>query len=346
MNISADQLFIFTEIYGCGKIGRIALKTLQKHCPNIKVNVFGVPNDFLWISELLDDPQFIFHDISSDKQILDSWNLQGHAGTAALWTKLILERKAKYYIHFDSDVIFTGDAFNRITSLIESGHDLVGTYRNYKYNLNNLDHVRHLDDVVQTAIFAFNVEKISDHSEEELFKMCLGGFNPLGHPVIDFFDPVMFEIIKNGGKVGFLNFDEFGGTNAFGKRDNVLKEFNTTVADIGTLFCHFASVGSGLKFATRPMSGLLTSKTYREFAIKKYTLFCSIFYDEHTRSLTENENKFLSYFTNSVVPMDRKNLYGLNKDMRPSFFDNFLELINILSIVIKKLLRKIKKVFL
>ena len=30
--------------------------------------------------------------------------------------------------------------------------------------------------------------------------MVAGYYNPAGHPVMDFFDPVSFDIINNGGK--------------------------------------------------------------------------------------------------------------------------------------------------
>lgn len=343
MNIE-DQMFMFTEIYGCGKIARIALLSLHKHCPNLRINVYGTPDDFLWVPELINNPKFTFHDIASDKKMLNAWNLQGHAGTANLWSKLILEKKAKYYVHFDSDVIITGDAFSPINLALEKGADLVGTYRNYKHNLNNRDDVRHLNDVVQTAIFAFNIEKISAHSFDELYRMCLGGFNPLGHPVIDFFDPVMFEILSNGGKAHFLEFDEFGGTNFLGNRENVLKQFNTTVADIGSLFCHFASVGSGLKFATKPVSRVLVSESYCEFAIKKYTLFCAIFYGENTRKLSPSEKDFLIYLKDSVVPMDAILYSELNQSMNSSIFNNILESINIGKILSKKVVKKIMKI--
>ena len=37
---------VFTEIVGCGKIGRIALKSYCKHHPKLTVHVYGLEDDF------------------------------------------------------------------------------------------------------------------------------------------------------------------------------------------------------------------------------------------------------------------------------------------------------------
>ena len=44
------KYYIWTEIYNCGKIGRIALQSFIKFHPNLKVHVYGYKKDFDYIT--------------------------------------------------------------------------------------------------------------------------------------------------------------------------------------------------------------------------------------------------------------------------------------------------------
>jgi len=284
-----DQVFIYMDIYRCGKIARVAVSSFLKFYQdsNIVLHLFGVSQDFLWFENFKHSKNLSFDDISDDKLMLERWNIHGHFGTAHLWSKLIIERKEKFLLHLDSDVIFRGPALDPLLEKVSSGYDLVGSPRNYRHNLNNRDDVRHLNDLVQTAIFAFNREKINQHDFEELVQMSRGFYNPLGHPVIDFFDPVMFEILKNGGKIFYLDTEDYGGTHLSGHRKNSFGELNEYF-DMGRLFIHFASVGSGLKYFFDPFSRFFTPKSYIEHGLERYWLFCKLFYGQDLKSITPN----------------------------------------------------------
>ncbi len=272
--------FVYMDIYRCAKIARIAVESYLQHYKNQNIYLYGVPEDFKWFSDLMTFGNVVFVDISDDDLLLKRWNIHGHWGTAHLWAKLIKEREEDFLIHLDSDIVFRGPALDPIFTQIEMGFDLIGSSRNYKNNFNNQDNVRHLPDLVQTAIFAFNRHKISDHPFEELVEMSRGNFNPLGHPVIDFFDPVMFEMIKNDAKVFHLEIEEYGGTHRDGHRNNKYGELNKYF-DIGDLFLHFASVGSGMKYFYDPFTRFFTPKSYVQHGIERYWLFCNVFYQQN-----------------------------------------------------------------
>lgn len=272
--VDLNNVLIFTEIYNCGKIGRIALQSFKKYHPNIKVLVLGTPNDFKWVDK---EDTFDFVDISNQNDIINGYR-EGHLGTATIWARLIKERKEKYLIHFDSDVIFRDECLNDLFNAIDDGYDLVGPIRNYKHNPNNRDDIRHLNDVCQTLFFAFNRELVSTHHDlNTLIHMSRGTLNPLGHSVIDFFDPVMFDIVNNGGKVKFLDQFQYGGCDYYGKRNtNGFKQ--NEIIDFGTKLAHFSAVGSGMNFYNN--RNTLVPQSYVQYAIDKYLIFSKIFYNE------------------------------------------------------------------
>lgn len=288
---SGKEPFIFTEIYGCAKIGRIALDSFSVHHPATTIHIYGTPNDFQHIEQRAN---FILHDISREKIILRNFNY-GHLGTASLWAKVILERKEKYIIHFDSDVIFRNKVIDDMVSKLINGYSIVGPIRTYKNNPNNRDDVRYLPDLSQTLCFGFDREKITGYHYSTLMKMCQGSYNPLGHPVLDFFDPVMFDILHNGGTIYHLNQDEFGGCDFYGKRINKYPKINALI-DFGDKLAHFAAVGSGMYYYNNK-SKIFSNvpKSYVDFAIEKYTIFCKIFYHENL-NVHYDQNKYQPLF--------------------------------------------------
>ncbi len=275
-----DQVFIWTEIINVSKIGKIAIESFVKYHPTLVVNVFGRPEDF---DNIPTNPNVHLHVISCP-DIVESFN-QGHLGTAKLWAKIIQERHENYLLHFDSDIIFRGDVIYDIQNKIEEGYDLIGAIRNYKNNLCHNDDVRHLKDVVATGCFAFNKELISrGYNYQQLTSMCQGVWNPLGHPVMDFFDPIAFDMLKNGAKISFLDFNEAGGCNNQGSRDNAFPELNNMDTpfkiEFGSKMSHFSAVGSGMNFYHNPEKTKGVPASYRDYAIDRYALFCKVFYNE------------------------------------------------------------------
>ncbi len=270
--------FIFTEIVNCGKIGRIALKSFTKYHPDLMVNVFGLKEDFKWIDK---SDNIKFFDLELYQDVINGFS-QGHLGTATLWAKLIKLKREKYLLHFDSDLIFRGNIVCTLLDRIKEGYDLIGAIRNYKNNPCGIDNVRHLEDVCATGLFAFNKEKISEFDLNTLVRMCQGAYNPLGHPTIDFFDPIMFDILNNGGKISFLDVDEVGGCNNKGSRENAFKEFNNDDTpfkiEFGSKLSHFSAVGSGMNFYNN--RNVNVGSSYKNYAIDRYALFCKVFYNE------------------------------------------------------------------
>lgn len=273
---TVNEPFIFTEIYNCAKIAKIALESFLIHHPNTTIHIYGTPADFALIPE---SSNFVFHDLTDQPQILKNFS-SGHLGTASLWAKIILERQEKYILHFDSDVIFRAPVFPEIIEKLEAGYSIVGPIRNYQHNPNNRQDVRWLANVSQTVCFGFDREKVTARDYQTLTKMCQGLFNPYGHPVIDFFDPVMFDILRNGGTTYHLSSDDFGGCDLYGKRTNAYPELNARI-DFGHKLAHFAAVGSGMNFHNNKATISPTvAQSYIDFAVEKYAIFCKVFYQE------------------------------------------------------------------
>lgn len=271
-----SEFFIFTEVYRCGKIGRIAIESFLRHHKKEKIHVFGTPEDFLWLPR---DERVVCVDLTANPSILEGFNA-GHRGTALLWAHLIKQRPERFLLHFDSDVIFRQSALADLTEPLSKGTDLIGYRRNYVHNPNNRDDVRHLTDLCQTAFFGFNRQKVGDYDEALLAKMCQGTYNPYGHPVIDFFDPVMFDILHHDGKIDHLSVDDYGGCDIKGKRTtNPYPELNTLI-DFGHKFIHFSAVGSGMNFYTNRNKIRRVPQSYQNYAIDKYALYCKLFYSE------------------------------------------------------------------
>lgn len=290
------KVFIYTEIVNCGQIGVIALRSFFAHHPKELVHVYGLTSDRQAISEF---PNVIFHCLDKPNRKVEGWGFNlykelltrfrykqihrrfshGHLGTASLWAFLIQARKETFMLHFDSDVVFRASALKDIYKQLEAGYDLVGPVRNYKYNPHGDDEKRVRPDVTQTYCFAFNREKVSSYPYKELVEMCRGGYNPLGFAVIDFFDPVGFDIQNNGGKIYKLSVDDFGGEGLKGGRKNKYPAANAIV-DFGAKIAHFSGVGSGMNFYNHPESAKNVPESYVDHGLRRYAMYMKLFYGQ------------------------------------------------------------------
>lgn len=321
-----DNIFIFTEIANCGKIGKVALDSFHKY-HNYKVYVYGTKKDFDILSPhknniLIEVPQ----------NILDGYK-DGHIGTALLWEKVIEDCDKKYILHFDSDVIFRE---NIIDEMIEKSkeYDIIGPIRNYHHNPNNRNDIRYLTDLCQTNCTIFNLHKISKkyyrngttnnksikdkilalnlkfilHGAKYGIKKALGkihlsifaqmihGSYPLFRfNTLDFFDQVMFDMIENGAKIYHLDFNEVGGCDKYGKRDNDFKSINNFPTeyklDFGSKLVHFSCVGSGMNFYNNKDVANRIDSNYVKCALDRYALFCKIFYQENLNEINLDKYK-------------------------------------------------------
>lgn len=281
-----DKIFVFTTSFNCGKILYNALKSFYKHQDHI-VNVFGTIEDLAYLEEFKDKINFI--DLTGDEELINHYK-NGHSGTALIFSRVMKKYYGdyKYIVHFDSDVYFNADCLIDITDAINEGYDLIGQRRPYKYNKCNVDAVRGLNDTIGTCFFGMNLEKLSDFDFPTIHRMTLGALNPIGHMVLDFFDPVSFDVMKNGGKVKYLDFTKYGSANELGSWDNGNLELNT-IADYGDNIIHFAGVGSGKVFYETGSGNVPAS--YADWAKERYSLYVKLFYDE-TINVPYNQNHF------------------------------------------------------
>lgn len=275
--------FIFTEGYNCGLILKKCIQTYHAYHDQ-EINIFASQEDF---KHILYHKNNIFHDIDEYKDIAQSYK-NGHEGTANLFSKVIDNTltNCKKIIHFDSDIVFRKESVNTILEKLNNGYDLVGPYRCYKNNLNGRTDLNDLTDVVQTYIFGFNKEKIDPHPL--LLFMCQGLYNPYNHPILDFFDPVSFSILKNKGKVFFLDPNDYGGMDENGNKNNKYGILNETI-DFGNKLMHFAGVGSGMSFYNNKDNKTVGS--YMNWAKSQYIIYQKLFYNE-SFSGDYDENKY------------------------------------------------------
>lgn len=270
-----DNVFIFTEVYDCGLILKKCLESFFRFHPDIIVNVFGTAKDF---KELGKFKNVEYNELSADSELRECFK-NGHMGTAHIGARVITEfsKDCDYIIHFDSDVIFRKESLSLLFEKIKEGYDLIGPRRCYKNNMNGRKDLGELSDVTQTYFYAFNKKKISQYDFGTLRHMIVGFHNPFGHPILDYFDPVSFDILKNGGKIFFLEPDEVGGLTKDGNRNNKLSELNKDM-DFGENIIHFAGIGSGMKFFKNGIGG--ASQGYAEWAIKRFILYNNLFYEK------------------------------------------------------------------
>ena len=279
--MNKDDVFVFTEAYNCGLILKNALDTFHKY-HDCKVNIFGTYKDFKQLSKHKNNE---YIEMSEDNH-LKSLYMNGHIGTAYIFSKVINGdyTKKSHIIHFDSDVVFRQECLSYIVEGFNSGYDLIGSRRCYKNNLNGRKDLNNLQDVVQTYFFGFNKEKIKKHSFDELLNMTVGYYNPYNHPILDFFDPISFEILYQKGKPLFLDYDLFGGMNENGDKNNKYGEVNQKI-DFGEFIVHFAGVGSGMNFFNNKSNA---DAGYKDWAIKQYILYYKLFYNQ---DLSDNYDK-------------------------------------------------------
>lgn len=275
-----NKVFVYTEGYDCGLILKKCLESFFEFHPDVIVNIFGTAKDFKEVGKFKNVEYF---ELSDDQELKECFK-SGHMGTAHIGARVIKEfsNGYDYVIHFDSDVIFRKESLSLLTSKIDEGYDLIGPVRCYKNNMNGRTDLSNIADVSQTYFYAFNKTKITNYDFNTLRQMIVGYHNPLGHPILDYFDPVSFDILKNGGKVFFLNTDDVGGLTEEGNRKNNFEELNSDM-DFGNNLIHFAGVGSGMKFYFKGADNAVMS--YVDWAKKRFALYYKLLYGEEIKNI-------------------------------------------------------------
>ncbi len=292
------DVFIFTICYNCGKILKKSLESFFKYHPEVKIHVFGTHKDFRELKEFNENLEFI--ELSTDETLKNLYK-NGHLGTAYIWTKVLKKEYGNYeqIIHFDSDIIFKQECLSDIYNAFNEGYDLVGQRRSYENNKCNRNDLKGMPDVVGTCFFGLKLNKLSDYDFTTLHRMVVGYYNPFNQPILDFFDPVSFDVLNNDGKIKYLHFDDYGSTDENGSSENKFGELNT-MFDFGEKIIHFAGVGSGMNFYINGNGQVPDS--YANWAKERYALFVKLFYDEDLINIKYDEkiyNKIQEYLKNN-----------------------------------------------
>ena len=194
-----NDIFIFTIAYNCGTILNKMLESFHNF-HNIKIHIFGTYKDFKSIINNNINNEYI--EMSEDVYLKEHFK-NGHLGTSYIWTKVLKGEYGAYtkIIQIDSDVIFMEECLSDILNKFNEGYDLIGPRRSYNHNRCNRNDVKDigLPDVVSTYFTGVNIEKISNYDFNILHSMVVGYYNPHNNPILDFFDFVLFDIIKNNG---------------------------------------------------------------------------------------------------------------------------------------------------
>jgi len=279
MMMNKEGVFIFTICYNCGLILKKALETFFEFNGNeYKVHIFGTNKDFKHLKDF-SDKNIEFIDLSTNDNLRDIYK-NGHLGTAYILSNVLLNKYGEYkkIIHFDSDVIFRDECLSDILSAFDNGYDLIGQRRSYEKNKCGRGDLIGYPDLIGTCFFGANIEKISKYEFSTLHRMVVGYYSPHNIPILDFFDPVSFDIIKNGGKVKCLESKEYGSSDENGNWDNGFDGLNNMM-DFGSKMIHFAGIGSGMNFYYNGNGSVPNS--YAEWAKGRFSLYMKIFYDEN-----------------------------------------------------------------
>jgi len=262
------DIFVFAIAYNCGIIVNKCLESYHKFHSK-PIHIFGTKSDLEVINKHENN---ILIDVSDDDTLKNLYK-QGHMGTAYIWAKVINNQYGDYskVIQIDSDVVFLKECLSDITNGFDEGYDLIGARRSYKS-------IPNLQDVVSTFFIGVNLTKIRKRNFNEMHRMCAGVFNPAKHKIIDFFDPVSFDILYNGGKIKYLDFKEYGSCDENFNFDNGHPEMNE-LYDYGDKIIHFAGIGSGMNFYNNGDGNV--PKTYTLWAKKRFSLYMKLFYDEN-----------------------------------------------------------------
>lgn len=274
-----SESIIFTEIFGCGQIGKVCLDSFFEHHKNRTVHVFGSMEDFDLLDEYNCHPNITLIPFEG---IQDRFKT-GHTGTAYIFATAYQRWRGKNVIRFDSDVVFKKECLSIIEKELSSGYDIVGSRRCYGKNPIGIPDLGKYPDTMSTYFLGINTSKYPSYDFDTMCRMWQGAYHPLGYPVLDFADPVIHSMINSGAKVYYLNNNIVGGQNSEGKKFNVYR--SNMHLDIGSHLAHFGGVGSGCSVYAGKSS---PEKSYADWALIRYAMFCKIFFNTDVLHIEQN----------------------------------------------------------
>lgn len=254
---------IFTEIYNCGEVGAVAIKTFHKY-HNEKLHIYGMKEDFKHIEDHKNN-LFIVYDADFSK---------GHQGTAEVFAHALCRSRGEA-IHFDADVYFKGECLEDMKEAIVKPKTIAGTRRCYEKNPAGISVKPGTPDSVSTYFVGYNCPWVENYNFEQLKNMFLGSFNPSLYEIFDFGDAVTFTNYKHGGSVMFLDNTLYGGQNTDGTQKT--QYLSNEIFNTGKSLIHFGGVGTGCSVykgkSTPP-------KPYADWALGRYSLYSALFFSE------------------------------------------------------------------
>jgi hypothetical protein len=290
---------IFTEIVGVAEIGEVMLKSYLKYHMD-PICVYCSEEDRDYLSKNIDSAIVEYRIVNDD--VLNAYK-QGHLGTAKIYADIFLDSIIEDIIHIDSDVVFKKESISLIKNRLAEGYALVGPIRRYKENPNNRPDCEYRENVVSTFFFGFKKSYVTKRSKDLLTSMVVGNSID-GQPIIDFFDPVSFDILQNGGKIYHLSRQKVGGFSETGSDSNIGNFLNCDL-EYGENMIHFAGIGSG--FRKFRGNAPYMSEGYSLWAVERYKMFSNLFNIENKiftlsppkeelyNKLIENDNVIKGY---------------------------------------------------
>lgn len=271
-----NDVFIWTEIFNCGPLGKPAVDSFATHHPTLVLHVFGFEDDLVEIvpSDFLVLHKFARNDMENrdanrwSHRITGSFLLEGyeagHLGTARLWAYIIKTRKESVLAHFDADIIFVGDAFRDILNAIDQDRTVVsGPRRMYKYNLNGEDAVRNQSDCVDTFCFAFR-PGFYKHLPYSTLVSSIRGKSWINRVIrkipLDFFDTFTY-LLTLVGSIVFVDTPTLG----LSAQRDLDSDFHSKVIEVRS------AVGSGCAFARG--FGHQVPQSYKNYALESYSIY-------------------------------------------------------------------------
>jgi hypothetical protein len=270
-----SNLFIWTEAFNCAELLNPVLKSFCKSS-EFHVNAFVFDFEFDKINFFND--QVIYHIIPTKldirnvkKSLIGKWirsgYKKGHLGTARFWSYLIKSRKEKYFVHFDSDILFLADSINDFELGFSKGATCIGRRRMYLRNKNNIDKVRGIRDCIDTVFFGFKTN-ILRFLPYFLLTPLIRGAGSINYfwSTLDFFDKVTLILAKFG-KIVYLDSPEAG----VSAEVNYDSKFNKSFIEI------FSAVGTGCslwnRFGSAGSLNLDKLSDYQKHALSNYSFY-------------------------------------------------------------------------
>jgi hypothetical protein len=292
-----NNYFVHTECINCPEICVNAIKSFTASHKDLKINVFLTLEDLEHIRSKIPDKDMeniLFNIVNDNMKTIYRQN--GHQGTAILWNHVIQYSKENNMkiIHVDSDVYFRGDIVYDIISYMESGYDIVGGCRPYG-DFNRLNNTQ-IRDTVSTYCFGYNPKFISSvllDNDDIIIAMLRGFYNPLGHRVMDFFDPVTFHMLEGGANMKHIDKEVIGYLDTNMDQNSYAKKLK--ILDVAEKIIHFSAVGSGLAYR-KGNKKTNVPMTYIEAGIKSLEFYEYLFYNKEFNGMTEQHKEVKKWF--------------------------------------------------